>query len=246
MASGDMLLLAAGGKPAPFTNFVWALSIFVGWGLFLLAVALFLMRYAKRREASGRKAMEAWASKRGLRFSAADGFDLAKRFGDFWKILAPQGAAGKATNLCWGKVGSGEVILFEQSGPSGYQCACCSCDLPRPVTAMRIRHRGCLDTLGRWFAYHEIQFESAEFNRAWMVEGDDHQAVFEVVTPQVMEFIMGSGIVCLMTTGNRTMAVMLGALTPERCEQLLGQVQGFARQLAGGKVNESGGQPIAT
>jgi hypothetical protein len=232
------------GSTAPSWLHVVSLSLGGAIIIFLILAAVFGLRRMRRDHL----AVLGWATKHGLRFSAADGFDLAKQFGDFWKILAPQAAVGKATNVCWGKAGSGDAILFDMcagGGPYGGQCACCSCELPKPVATMTIRHRGCLDTAARLFGYNEIQFESADFNRTWCVESDDHPGVFAAITPQVMEFIMGSGITCLMTSGNRTMAVMPGELSAERCEKLLVQVQGFARELSAGQFGEPGGPSSA-
>jgi hypothetical protein len=217
----------------------------------LVVLFTWVIAVGRRQERRERVVIEAWAAQLGLRFSAEDCLDLPKRFGDFWQVLQ-RGFATKAANLVWGKTETGEVILFDLKatstngkGTDWTVFACCYCELPRPVASMTIRHRGCLDTLGRWFGYHEIQFESAEFNRVWCIESDDHHGVCEVITPQVMEFIMGSGIYCLMTNGNRAMAVLQGrTLTPARCGQLLAQAQGFARHLPAGNVGEARGQPI--
>lgn len=58
------------------------------------------------------------------------------------------------------------------------------------VPELRIRREGLFDKLAGALGFDDIDFESAEFSRKFHVSGQDKRFAYDVVTPQMMEYIM--------------------------------------------------------
>ncbi len=86
--------------------------------------------------------------------------------------------------------------------------------LPLPgVPDLLIRPEHIFDKLGSALGFDDIDFESAEFSRKFLVKSPDKRFAYDVVTPRMMEFLLGKrgqapaidlerGMLCL-AQGNR-------------------------------------------
>jgi len=63
--------------------------------------------------------------------------------------------------------------------------------LPFPhVPSLLIRREGFFDKLASFFGFSDVEFESAEFNRAFRVQSSDKKFAYDVVHQRMMEFLM--------------------------------------------------------
>ena len=86
--------------------------------------------------------------------------------------------------------------------------------LPLPgVPDLHIRPEHIFDKIGSALGFDDIDFESAEFSRKFMVQSNDKRFAYDVVTPAMMEFLLATrgnapaidlehGMLCL-AQGNR-------------------------------------------
>ncbi len=155
----------------------------------------------KRREALGALAAE-------LRFSFDPGYDAShdgayaqfevfRRGHDRYAYNTLTGAIeidGRAFPCRMGdftyKVTSG---VGKNRKTTTYQMSYLITHLPFPgVPALLIRREHMFDKLAGVFGFDDIDFESSEFSRAFHVKCRDKRLAYDVVTPQMMEFLMSS------------------------------------------------------
>ncbi|RNC82145.1 MAG: hypothetical protein ED559_10295 [Phycisphaera sp.] len=84
--------------------------------------------------------------------------------------------------------------------------------LPYPgVPSLAIRREHIIDKIGAAIGFDDIDFESAEFSKKFMVKSSDKRFAYDVITPTMMEFLMESpkrsidldrGAICI-TLGTR-------------------------------------------
>lgn len=60
------------------------------------------------------------------------------------------------------------------------------------VPDLLIRREGLLDKLKDAFGFDDIDFESAEFSRKFRVLSPDKRFAYDVITPRMMEFLLGA------------------------------------------------------
>ncbi len=67
------------------------------------------------------------------------------------------------------------------------------------IPETRIRREGFLDKVAGALGFDDIDFESAEFSRKFHVSGRDKRFAYDLVTPQMMEYLMSAmpGEICL-------------------------------------------------
>src|SRR5690606_4766878 len=79
------------------------------------------------------------------------------------------------------------------------------------VPDLMIRAENLFDKIGAAMGFDDIDFESAEFSRKFMVKSSDKRFAYDVITPRMMEFLMASpkrsidqqrGLICI-TNGVR-------------------------------------------
>ena len=56
-----------------------------------------------------------------------------------------------------------------------------------------IRREGFLDKVAGFLGFDDIDFESVEFSRAFMVKSQDKRFAYDLIDAQMMEFLMGAG-----------------------------------------------------
>lgn len=201
----------------------------------IILMSIFGMIEARKR----REALAAFAAQHGLHFVSDDLLLRETPFEDVGFALMDQGHDRTASSLLYGQVDGHRVHLFEYRYKTGsgkdestYHYTCCVWGLPVPLADMAIRPEGLMDRVAEWFGDNDIDFESAEFSRRYHVNGDDRREVYAVVTPQMMEFIMGSDLEYLEIIGDTALVHKSdGTLTPELCRWFLDVARGFDRHL---------------
>ena len=166
-------------------------------GLIIGGIIFGALTAKKRREE-----LSALAARLGLQFSAADDYGLAKRF-EFLDALAV-GDNRYGCNILSGQYQNHEVLVFD------YHYETHSTDskgnrqtnhhyfsfflllLPRSFPELRITKEGMLSKIAQAFGYDDIDFESAEFSRAFCVRAKDKRFAYDFCNAQMMEYLLAN------------------------------------------------------
>lgn len=171
--------------------------IIVVVALFVVAL-IFGARAAKKR----REELAALAARLGLSFRAEEDYGLAGRFA-FLDALA-HGSNRYAFNVLSGQYRNTEVLVFD------YHYETHSTDnkgnrqthhhyfsffillLPQNFPELRITKEGMLSRIAQVFGYDDIDFESAEFSRAFCVRSKDKKFAYDFCHAQMMEYLLAN------------------------------------------------------
>lgn len=174
------------------------IAIFILIGALIIAGIIFGALAAKRR----REELAALAARLGLDFRPDDDYELADRF-EFLDAL-DQGSNRYAFNVLSGRYQEQEVLVFD------YHYETHSTDskgnrqthhhyfsffmifLPVSFPELRITKEGMLSKLAQAFGYDDIDFESAEFSRAFCVRSKDRKFAYDFCNAQMMEYLLAN------------------------------------------------------
>ncbi|MEL6796219.1 MAG: DUF3137 domain-containing protein [Planctomycetota bacterium] len=204
----------------------------------LLAAAGFGTWYSWKRAKERREALATLAGQLGMRFDAAKDYGHDERYTNF--EIFRRGHSRAAFNTLTGPVsinGSPHPVvmgdfIYKVTSGSGknrrtttYRFSYTIVHLPLAgVPDLLIRPEHVFDKLGSMLGFDDIDFESAEFSRKFLVKSRDKRFAYDVVTPAMMEFLLETrgqapaidlehGMVCLAQGGKRW--------TPEQFKQAL-------------------------
>jgi len=153
---------------------------------------------AKRR----REELAALAARLGLEFSPSADADLARQYG-FLNHLA-RGDNRYAFNVLSGRYRQHEVRVFDfhyethstdskgHSHTHHHYFSFFLLLLPRDFPELRITREGLLSKLTQALGFDDIDFESAEFSRAFCVRSKDKRFAYDVCNPQMMEYLLAN------------------------------------------------------
>lgn len=171
--------------------------IIVVVALFVVAL-IFGARAAKKR----REELAALAARLGLSFRAEEDYGLAGRFA-FLDALA-HGGNRYAFNVLSGQYRNTEVLVFDyhyethSTDNKGnrrthhHYFSCFILLLPQNFPELRITKEGMLSRIAQVFGYDDIDFESAEFSRAFCVRSKDKKFAYDFCHAQMMEYLLAN------------------------------------------------------
>lgn len=163
-----------------------------------VALAIFAAMAGKRR----REELAALALRLGLNYQAERDATLADRL-KFLNALA-QGSNRYAYNILSGRYQTREVLLFDyhyethSTDSKGHRqtdhhhFSCFVLTLPQSFPELRITREGFLSKVAQVFGYDDIDFESAEFSRAFCVRSKDKKFAYDVCNAQLMEYLLAN------------------------------------------------------
>jgi hypothetical protein len=141
------------------------------------------------------------AQRLGLKFSAAEDYGLADRYG-FLKQLA-QGDNRYATNVLSGMYQQNEILAFDyhyqtyHTDKNGthtdhHWFSFFILTLPAVFPDLTIRRENFFTKIAEVFGYQDIDFESAEFSRAFCVRSPDKKFAYDVCNAKMMEYLLAN------------------------------------------------------
>ena len=172
--------------------------IFILVAAIIIAAVVLGAKAARKR----REALAALAGRLGLNYRADNDSSLAGRFG-FLNALA-QGSNRYAFNLLAGGYQGHEVLVFDyhyethSTDSKGrrqthhHYFSCFILLLPRSFPELRITREGWLSKIAQVVGYDDIDFESAEFSRAFCVRSKDKRFAYDVCHAQMMEYLLAN------------------------------------------------------
>jgi hypothetical protein len=188
----------------------------------VVVVAVILGAIAARKR---REAMVALATRLNLRFSPEKDPGLAARFG-FLNALA-QGSNRFAYNILSGTYRDQEILCFDyhyethshdskgRRSTQHHYLYCLILRMPRSFPELRIYPEGFGSRIAQAFGYDDIDFESAEFSRAFCVRSKDKRFAYDVCNPRLMEFLLGNRDLNIEVEGDSFAYVLGTCLSPE-------------------------------
>jgi hypothetical protein len=84
--------------------------------------------------------------------------------------------------------------------------------MPKPLPELEVGREGILSSIARAIGVHDIEFESEQFNREFKVKADDRKFAYDVVNPQMMQFLMSTGAPGFTTRGADLVLVQGGKM----------------------------------
>lgn len=152
--------------------------------------------YAQQRR---RKAFAAWAAQHGFSYAPSD-----DRYADLpWGHPFGEGFGRAALDVLESTDAERPVLCFtyryktrsrssngKTTTTQNHWFSIYSARLPKPLPELRVGREGVFGRLARAVGFHDIEFESEEFNRQFKVQADDRKFASDVVDPQMMQFLM--------------------------------------------------------
>ena len=188
--------------------------------------------YGQVMVARRREAMSALASQLGLQFKEDDDHDLAENL-SFLRGL-DEGSNRYVYNRLEGSYRGHHVQAFDfhyetySHSKHGRQTthhhfSVVTLRLPRSVPEVLIAPEGIFSKIAQAFGYDDIDFESAEFSRAFCVRSPDKKFAYDVCHPQMMEYLLARRELAIEFENN-LLALAFGAqLEPPEIETWLNE-----------------------
>lgn len=165
----------------------------------LVIAALIYGAWAARKR---REALANLADRLHLLFDPDNNYALAERY-EFLDHLA-QGDNRYAFNILSGSYQQNEVLVFDfhyethSTDSKGnrtthhHYLSFFILLLPRSFPELRITKEGLLSKIAQAFGYADIDFESAEFSRAFCVRSKDKRFAYDVCNAQMMVYLLAN------------------------------------------------------
>jgi hypothetical protein len=206
------------GSAAPFL-FIVAV---VGLG----AAIAYLVYLDKKR----RREMFMWvADKLGLRYDEEDPYDTV----DLPFDLFQQGNRRGVENVLSGEDAGVPVRLFDYyyqvrhsdgrggTSTSTYRFSCCIGEIDADCPHLVVEREGAFSFIARHLGFHDIEFESDEFNRAFKINCEDKKFAFAMIDARMMQWLMEEGAVAEYETMGPLVLCYTDRCKPDEYENLL-------------------------
>jgi hypothetical protein len=158
----------------------------------IVAVFLIAIWLGRKR----RKELAAWATAKGLAFSSSKDRTFDDRYPDFGCLR--HGHSRYAYNIAEGTWEARPVTCFDYHYATGsgksrqdYHFSAILLTSDVPLKELHIRPEGIFDKVTEFFGVDDIDFESAEFSRAFHVKAPEKRWAYDVLHQRTMEFLLG-------------------------------------------------------
>ncbi len=165
------------------------LFVLMIFGIVFLIISLYSLE--RRRK------MAAYAESIGWEFSPDKDKNLDAQYPSF-KCLN-HGHSRYAKNIMRGQRDTQDVTAFDYHYATGqgksrrdYNFSALIMRSPLPLESLYIRPEHIFDKISDFFGYDDIDFESAEFSRAFYIQAPDKRWAYQVIHPQMMNFLLES------------------------------------------------------
>lgn len=181
-------------------NAFWFFVLVVG------AVVGFLVWLSAKRAEQRRQALAQLAASRGLAFHREDPIGVPGTFAQF--ELFQRGDSNYASNVIRGAVEGHNycacdfqytTVTYSTDSKGHTQrhehttyCSAALVELNYPVPAIWMRPENFLDKAAHLVGCHDLEFESAEFNREFHVKAENREIAFDIINAQTMQRLMAS------------------------------------------------------
>jgi hypothetical protein len=196
-----------------------------------------------------RKALFAWAQSRGLQFTSEKYYDFDNRFPAF--SCLQQGSSRYAYNVITGSLADKEFLGFDYHYTTGsgknrqdHHFSAIILQSPILLKPLFVRPENFLDKITEFAGFNDIDFESAEFSRKFYVKSPDKRWAYDVIHPQMMEFLMAAPVFTLQFDLTRIMASRNTTFSVKDYDSAIEVVEGMLERLPEYLVKQQQGNPI--
>ncbi len=198
--------------------------------LLVIAGAIWSAIAARKR----RQELSELAARLGLSFSSDEDYGLAERFGFLDKLA--QGSNRYAFNVLSGDYRQNQVLVFDyhyethSSDSKGHRqtnhhyFSFFILLLPVSFPELKITREGLLSKIAQALGYDDIDFESAEFSRAFCVRSKDRKFAYDVCNAQMMEYLLANRDLSIEIEGPALALAFDSRLSVEEIERDLNRV----------------------
>ncbi|MFA6560679.1 MAG: hypothetical protein WCV00_02080 [Verrucomicrobiia bacterium] len=222
-------------------NAFWFFVLAVG------AVVGFLVWLSAKRAEQRRQALAQLAASRGLAFHQEDPIGVPGTFAQF--ELFQRGDSNYAYDVIRGAIEGRNycacdfqytTVTYSTDSKGHSQrhehttyCSAAIVELNYPVPAIWMRPENFLDKAAHLVGCHDLEFESAEFNREFHVKAENREIAFDIINAQTMQRLMASPFRHIEFNGAAVLIFDEQTWTPEAFATALD----LARSLAEGLPN---------
>jgi len=202
----------------------------------LVVAVVALIAYASyAAKQKRRQAFMQLASKLGLRYDEDDPFDTV----DLPFDLMERGDRRGVENVLSGEVAGLRVRLFDyyyvvystdgqgHRTSSTYRFSCAVGEVDAECPHLAVEHEGVLSSLARHLGFHDIEFESEEFNKAFKVHCDDKRFAYAMLDARMMQWLIDEGGVARYEVAGPLALCYTDRVSPEEYENLLEVLRRF-------------------
>jgi hypothetical protein len=204
-----------------------------------IAVAAILVFVGVYLEKQKRQALQAVADRLGLVYQHGRDRSLSSRF-NFLNQLS-QGSNRYASHCLSGRHFDENVLVFEHhhethsTDSKGHRTthhhyfAVVTVALPRLCPELTIASETFLSKIAQAFGYDDIDFESAEFSKAFCVRSKDKRFAYDVCHPRMMEFLLANRDLNVEIENAALAIVKSGRLDPRSVSHNLNRLVEFKK-----------------
>jgi hypothetical protein len=170
--------------------------IIVGVLLFIVGIAYAGWYFKKKR----REELALAASQLGLQYSASDPFHLVSLPFRLFSLGDGRGTE----NVLWGQWQGIDLKEFDywyytestdsegRTSRSYHYFSCAVREIPATCAHLTIEREGFMTRLADHLGFHDIEFESEDFNRAFQVKCQDRKFANDVVDARMMQWLLST------------------------------------------------------
>jgi hypothetical protein len=204
----------------------------------LVGVGAYLAWYFKQKRI---KELALQAKQLGFQFSTTDPFNtLGEPFSLFRK-----GDGRGVENVMWGQWQSMDIHQFdywyyeESTDSQGhrsktyYRFNCVMCPVEAACPELSIDHESLFSRIADHLSFHDIEFESEEFNKKYQIKGSDKKFANDFIDQRMIQYLLqhGEGF-SFEIVGDRILCSHK-RVQPTELVPLLGTLKGFHDQIPG-------------
>jgi len=163
-----------------------------------------------------RRALAEFARVRGLTFQKQRSTKIGSQFP--WISELHRGENRYAYNILTGEWESHPVLAFDyhyqittrtKSGTqtTHYNFTVVTMDVGFPVSDLLIRREGLFDKFVQLLGFEDIDFESAEFSRKFLVKSKDRKWAYDIIHVRLMEFLLETNPMFVIQMGGTSIAI---------------------------------------
>ncbi|MBI1337790.1 MAG: hypothetical protein GC164_12625 [Phycisphaera sp.] len=213
--------------------------IFIAFVVLVIVLIVAGQQQQKKR----REALSAWAASRGWTYSEAKDRSFDERFEGFGSLRS--GSNRYAYNIITGRLDKRDVLAFDyhyqttSTDSKGHTTthhhyfSAVIIHAAQPLKPLMIRPESVLDKISGFFGYDDIDFESAEFSRAFYVKSPDRRWAYDVLQPTTIEFLLQAPRYAIEFDPQRVIARNGRLFEPDGYESAISVVVGVLDRLPG-------------
>jgi hypothetical protein len=200
-------------------------------GAIMVGLIVFGHLAAKKR----REELFKLATRLGLQFDP-DSYDVHDDFDGFSPFGV--GSSRRSSNLLHGRLGEIEWEIFDYKYTTGsgknkstHHVSIVAAAVPIMLPRMTIRPEGLFDKIVSIAGFDDINFESEEFSRRFHVKCADRKLCYDLIHPQMIEFLLSSGPAHWQFAGTNILITASGHLAAADIERNMRMIEGFVERI---------------